>query len=56
MSHNLKTPLNGLLLFVYHLKIHLKKSKYYNKLLEVEKNAYLLLSMINDILDYSSLS
>ena len=55
MSHNLKTPLNSILLFSQTIKNKITNKKYKDQICEIERNSLLLLQMINDLLDYSNI-
>lgn len=57
VSHNLKTPLHGLELYIETLKSKLSDFPSLSDLLEsIDVNCILLNQMINDILEYSDLS
>ncbi|KAL4455073.1 hypothetical protein ABPG74_006455 [Tetrahymena malaccensis] len=53
ITHNLKTPLNGILLSCQTLQMNLKQSENLDILEHIYQNSFILLNMINDILDYS---
>ncbi|EAS00277.2 response regulator receiver domain protein (macronuclear) [Tetrahymena thermophila SB210] len=53
ITHNLKTPLNGILLSCQTLQMNLKQSENLEILEHIYQNSFILLNMINDILDYS---
>ena len=56
LSHNLKTPLNSILLYTSIHKKESKREKCKFVLNIVEKNIFLLLAMINDLLDYTNIN
>ncbi|EGR30178.1 hypothetical protein IMG5_138970 [Ichthyophthirius multifiliis] len=53
VTHNLKTPLNGLMVFIQSAIINNKQKSVQDQLSLALKNSKLLLFMINDLLDYS---
>lgn len=56
LSHNLKTPLNSILLYLQKLyqSNHDTKEQYFSNIKEIENNVILQQIMINNLLDYSS--
>lgn len=56
MSHNLKTPLNGLMLYLQVLKDSVPASTQVGQIIKtVDINAAILQSFINDIIDYNQI-
>lgn len=54
ITHNLKTPLNGISIYVHSALESGNLEEIRDDLLEADKNCQFLNSMISDILDYSS--